>query len=84
MALELQITTPDRQTERHTLGSETLSVGRAHSNDLSFPDDASLSRKHLSIEPDGESWIVDDLKSKNGTLLNRTRIAARTFVQGAQ
>jgi serine phosphatase RsbU (regulator of sigma subunit) len=80
-APELQIRTPDNRVRRQPLEGTAFSVGRAHANDLSCPEDASLSRRHLVLERDGEGWWVRDLESKNGTLLNGVRIAGRQRLQ---
>ncbi|NIL99925.1 MAG: SpoIIE family protein phosphatase [Acidobacteria bacterium] len=77
MALELLILTPDHQTRRYELQGDSVLLGRAHSNDLSYPDDASLSRKHVRFTHDAQDWWVEDLGSKNGTLVNGVRIAAK-------
>lgn len=53
------------------LEQNQYSLGRASTNDLSFPDDVGLSRQHLVLERTGpSSWSVRDLGSKNGTQLN--------------
>ncbi len=80
MALELLILTPDHQTRRFELGGNPVMLGRAHSNDLSYPDDASLSRKHVRFTCDEQDWWVEDLGSKNGTLVNGVRIAAKQVI----
>jgi serine phosphatase RsbU (regulator of sigma subunit) len=77
MTWELRIETPDRRVTRLPLDAERLTVGRAHSNDLSYPDDASLSRKHLVLERTDGAWTVSDLRSKNGTTLNGVRVEGR-------
>ena len=77
MSLELLILTPDHRTKRIPLDGDPLSLGRAHGNDLSYPDDASLSRRHLKFDCTDESWWVEDLGSKNGTLVNGIRISSR-------
>jgi sigma-B regulation protein RsbU (phosphoserine phosphatase) len=74
MAQELLILTPDHKTKRVSLAGESLSLGRSHDNDLSYPEDASLSRKHLLLQINGDQIQVEDLGSKNGTLLNGARI----------
>ena len=77
MEQELLIVTPDKETRRVTLDNSTLSLGRAHTNDLCYPEDASLSRKHLVLTSDDEGVWVEDLGSKNGTLLNGKRLAGK-------
>jgi serine phosphatase RsbU (regulator of sigma subunit) len=43
---------------------------------LCFPEDNGLSRQHLAFEPDGDTWVVLDTGSKNGTLVNGERVTA--------
>jgi serine phosphatase RsbU (regulator of sigma subunit) len=74
---ELHIVTGDQRTQRVVLEGESLSIGRAHGNDFSFPEDASLSRRQLQLSSDDEGWWCEDLGSKNGTLLNGVRISGR-------
>ena len=74
---ELHIRTPDTQVRRINLESGPYSLGRAHTNDLCYPEDASLSRKHVLIDKDEQGWAVTDLGSKNGTVLNGTRISGK-------
>jgi len=80
MSLELLILTPDQQTRRVPLRGEAVALGRAHGNDLSYPDDASLSRRHLRFKKDDRGWAVEDLGSKNGTLLNGNRVVSREYL----
>ena len=77
MAHELLIVTPDKRTRRVSLEEAGLTVGRAHSNDLCYPEDASLSRQHLRLALEGQSVWAEDLGSKNGTLLNGTKLSGR-------
>jgi len=50
-------------------------IGRAASNQLSFPNAVGLSREHLAIECEGTRWVARDLGSTNGSLINGERIA---------
>ena len=74
---ELHIVTGDQRTQRVVLEGESLSIGRAHGTEISFPEDASLSRRQLKLVSDDEGWCCEDMGSKNGTLLNGVRISAR-------
>lgn len=62
-------------------GLEPLTIGRDPSNSLSLKDER-LSRFHCVIERAGDSFIVHDLQSRNGTLLNGQRIDASPLHHG--
>lgn len=47
-----------------------ITIGRHPSNDMCFEDDVELSRVHAVLELLGPSWVVRDLNSSNGTLVN--------------
>ena len=81
MIEELRIKTADNKVRRVPLTQDSYSLGRAHSNDLCYPDDASLSRKHLLLEHDEQGWTVTDLGSKNGTVLNGNRVTRKSKLQ---
>ena len=70
MAHEIVIRTQDGRSRNIHLQGERLSIGRSSANDLCYPDDVGLSRQHLAVERDGDDWLVRDLGSKNGTLVN--------------
>jgi pSer/pThr/pTyr-binding forkhead associated (FHA) protein len=64
----------------HTLGEGTRSVtlGRRHEADLSFPWDPEMSRLHAELELRAGEWTVcDDGFSQNGTWVNGLRLAGR-------
>jgi len=65
------------------LDRDRLSLGRSSHNELCYPEDAGLSRQHLAIVRAGDGWAVEDLGSKNGTMLNGTRVeGTRAFKSG--
>jgi FHA domain-containing protein len=64
----------------HTLGEGTrsLTLGRRHEADLSFPWDPEMSRLHAELELRAGEWtICDDGFSQNGTWVNGLRLAGR-------
>ena len=71
---ELLIHTPDGKTRTMALDKDRFTLGRSGANELCYPDEAGLSRQHLSLERAGTDWVLRDLGSKNGTLVNGTRI----------
>lgn len=72
---ELTVRTPDGKSRQVPLSTATISLGRSSSNDLCYPEDAGLSRQHLTFEHSPKGWAVRDLGSKNGTLVNGNRIS---------
>jgi phosphoserine phosphatase RsbU/P len=71
---ELVIRDLDGQTTTIALDRDRITLGRSSANELSYPDDIGLSRQHLAIVGRDGQWTVEDLGSKNGTLLNGVRI----------
>jgi serine phosphatase RsbU (regulator of sigma subunit)/pSer/pThr/pTyr-binding forkhead associated (FHA) protein len=71
---ELVIRDLDGQTTTFPLDRERITLGRSSANELSYPDDIGLSRQHLALSGRDGKWTVEDLGSKNGTLLNGVRI----------
>ena len=58
------------RTSTVTLTDDRVTLGRSTQNQLSYPDDVGLSRQHLALNYADGKWSVEDLKSKNGSLLN--------------
>lgn len=71
---ELVIRDLDGQTSTIALDRDRITLGRSSANELSYPDDIGLSRQHLALVGRDGQWTVEDLGSKNGTLLNGVRI----------
>jgi pSer/pThr/pTyr-binding forkhead associated (FHA) protein len=51
---------------RWEIGDKPVTVGRGSSADV-VVDDATLSRRHFTVERSGANYLVRDLKSQNGT-----------------
>lgn len=67
---QLEIRLADGERRSLPLERDQYSLGRAATNDLSFPDDIGLSRQHVVFERTASGWAARDMGSKNGTLLN--------------
>jgi len=70
MSRELLVQCPDGQIKNVPLTTVRLAIGRSSAAELSFPEDAGLSRQHFAFEPEGDDWTIQDLGSKNGTFVN--------------
>jgi serine phosphatase RsbU (regulator of sigma subunit) len=71
---ELIVRTPDGKSRVVPLDDASVSLGRAGTNDLCYPDDVGLSRQHMVFEARDGVWAVRDLNSKNGTFVQGIRI----------
>ncbi|MFT4187932.1 MAG: FHA domain-containing protein [Aeromicrobium sp.] len=58
---------------RFLLDTDSVTVGRHPASDI-FLDDISVSRRHATLTRAGESYVVSDKASLNGTYVNRDRI----------
>jgi serine phosphatase RsbU (regulator of sigma subunit) len=81
MSRNLVIQRPDGQVDALPLSGSRLAVGRSSSVELSFPEDAGLSRQHFAFEFEGNEWTVRDLGSKNGTFVNNIPLKARLILK---
>jgi predicted component of type VI protein secretion system len=50
---------------------ETFTMGRDAGNDLALSDDPMVSYQHACIRQVGDTYVVEDLQSTNGTFLER-------------
>ena len=75
---ELIIRNIDGKNVTVPLDRDRITLGRSSANELCYPDDAGLSRQHLALSRTGDHWQVEDLGSKNGTVLNGKRIEKAT------
>lgn len=60
---------------------ESTTIGRESMNNISFPEDFSISRKQARIVFEGHNFFVEDLGSTNGTYLNKRRITTKMLLK---
>jgi pSer/pThr/pTyr-binding forkhead associated (FHA) protein len=65
----------------HPVAPTGVVIGRSRECDLRVGD-GNASRRHAEVTQDGESWLVVDLGSTNGTELNGRRITRETLSDG--
>jgi pSer/pThr/pTyr-binding forkhead associated (FHA) protein len=66
---------------RFLLDANVTTAGRHPESDI-FLDDVTVSRRHAEFVRDGETFVVRDVGSLNGTYLNRGRIDAAALAGG--
>ena len=64
--------------EEFPVTRESVTVGRAPDNDIVI-DNTLVSRHHVKIVQEGTHYIVEDLGSGNGTLLNGQEVVKETL-----
>jgi serine phosphatase RsbU (regulator of sigma subunit) len=72
--LRLRVTPPIGEAFEHLCEGDSLTVGRSSKADLVLSD-RFLSRQHARFYRDGDAWVVEDLGSRNTTLLNGRPLA---------
>ena len=72
---EITVKSAEGGKERFPLVQDRVTIGRSRESDIFLPDQW-LSRHHAEIRRDGAAFVVVDLGSKNGTLLNGDQVAS--------
>lgn len=71
----LELTTPEGP-ELLPLDGDRITIGRGSSNHIRLSDDDSASRAHAVVIAASAGWILRDLGSRNGSIVNGRRIDA--------
>ena len=66
---------------RYSLGAQVVVIGRLAECDL-VVEDSNVSRRHAEIRPEGSEYVVLDLGSTNGTLVNGSRVTRHALRDG--
>jgi len=66
---------------KYRLEQEVTRVGRHPDSDI-FLDDVTVSRRHAEFAQRGDSYVVRDVGSLNGTYVNRERIDEVDLING--
>jgi pSer/pThr/pTyr-binding forkhead associated (FHA) protein len=79
-AARLTVTMPSGTWEV-TLAADATAIGRHPHSDVVL-ETPSVSRHHAVIERRGESFVIRDLRSSNGTIVRGTRVQSATLADG--
>jgi FHA domain-containing protein len=65
----------------YPLAKDALSIGRLDSCDIVLSD-TGVSRKHAEVRREGDEWVVVDLNSTNGTIVNGKTVRRHRLAEG--
>ena len=60
----------DQGVQFFPLDKDVVTIGRSRECDVSFNEDINISRRHCQVRHLEGSYVLEDLKSKNGTYVN--------------
>ncbi len=67
--------------QRFVLGRQPITFGRGDDNDVVLPSD-SASRVHAELRQEDDAFVLQDRGSRNGTLVNGTRVSVHQLRPG--
>jgi len=65
----------------YPLAKDALSIGRLDSCDIVLSD-SGVSRRHAEVRREGDEWVIVDLNSTNGTVVNGQAVRRHRLSQG--
>lgn len=71
-----------RDAVRYQLTPPSVLIGRSETNDIAFPEDQRMSRRHARIDLQDGQWVISDCASTNGTTVNGQKITTHPLRHG--
>ncbi len=71
----------DRELQECAVGTHPVTIGRLPDNMIVI-DNPAVSGRHARVFREGNHYVVEDLKSTNGTFVNEKPIARHTLLDG--
>lgn len=71
----------ERQLQERAIGAQPVSIGRLPDNSIVI-DNPAVSGRHARVYREGSHYVLEDLKSTNGTFVNDKPIARHTLLEG--
>jgi len=78
---QLVVVEGDSRGKKFDLGTQRITIGKRKDNDLPILD-RTVSRQHIEIVKESDSFLLRDLGSTNGTFLNDTKIKEAYLAPG--
>jgi len=79
----LRIVSREEQPKNFNLVQDTITIGRGKDNDIVLSDQRA-SRQHAQIKKENNQYIINDLGSVNGILVNETKTNTSTLKHNDQ
>lgn len=77
----LILTLDERELQACAVGVQPVSIGRLPDNTIVI-DNPAVSARHARVYREGPYYVLEDLKSTNGTFVNDKPIARHTLLEG--
>ena len=71
----------ERELQECPVGAQSVSIGRLPDNMIVI-DNPAVSGRHARVFQEGNHYVIEDLKSTNGTFVNDKPIARHTLLEG--
>lgn len=78
---ELAVESGPRNGARFALDQPLMSIGRSPDNNIVL-EDSMVSKSHARIIVQGNNYLIEDLGSSNGTIVNGQRISSHILAEG--
>jgi pSer/pThr/pTyr-binding forkhead associated (FHA) protein len=78
---QLILISPQGTVQKIVLHKSVFTIGRSAENDLML-DDPLVSRKHATLRQQGEDYVLEDEKSRNGILVNSEPVSRVRLTDG--
>src|SRR6187399_1189337 len=71
----------ERELQECAVGTSPISIGRLPDNNIVI-DNPAVSGRHARVYREGSHYVLEDLKSTNGTFVNDKPVARHTLLEG--
>ena len=71
----------ERELQECAVGTQPISIGRLPDNNIVI-DNPAVSGRHARVYREGNHYVLEDMKSTNGTFVNARPVARHTLLEG--
>jgi len=81
LAADAELIVVGKNDRSYPLSKDLITIGRLDSSDVALADPGA-SRRHAELRREGDDWVVLDLGSTNGTIVNGKRVNRHRLAKG--